>query len=97
MLKELKKFTQDSILCTDYLNLNLDPSNYRKLIFLPWNIRINEVFYPVHIEYKNLQDKLKLKIYINLTMGEVKEISIQELFIGSVNVSKYCASIFRYI
>lgn len=89
MLKELKKFTQDSILSTDYLNLNLDPSNYRKLIFLPWNIRINEVLYPIHIEYKNLQDKLKLKIYVNLTMREVKEITIQELYIGSVNVSKY--------
>lgn len=97
MLKELKKFTQDSILSTDYLNLNLDPSNYRKLIFLPWNIKINEVFYPIHIEYKNLQDKLKLKIYINLIMKEVKEISIQELYIGSLNVSKYHITSFRYI
>jgi hypothetical protein len=41
-LRELKKFTQDSILSTDYLNLGLDPVNYRKLIFLPWNIRIND-------------------------------------------------------
>lgn len=64
-MRELKKFTQDSILSTDYLNLNLDPSNYRKLIFLPWNIKISEEFYPVFIEYKNLQDKLKLKIYVN--------------------------------
>lgn len=64
-MRELKKFTQDSILSTDYLSLNLDPSNDRKLIFLPWNIKINEEFYPVFIEYKNLQDKLKLKIYVN--------------------------------
>ncbi len=48
------------------MNLNFDPNNYRKLIFLPWNIKINGGFYPIFIEYKNLEDKLKLKIFLNL-------------------------------
>jgi hypothetical protein len=66
--KELKKFAEDCIQTNDYLNLNFDPTNYHKLIFLPWNIKINDQYYPIFIEYKNLQDKLKLKIYLNLVI-----------------------------
>lgn len=39
----------NSIEFGDYLNLNFDPNNYRKLIFLPWNIKINGNFYPIFI------------------------------------------------
>ena len=51
---ELKKFAQNSIRDGSYLNLNFDSNNYRKLIFLPWNIKINGSYYPIFIEYKNL-------------------------------------------
>ena len=54
LCKELKKFSSDSVESASYLNLNFDPSNYRKLIFLPWNIRINDHCHPIFIEYKNL-------------------------------------------
>lgn len=84
---ELKKFALNSTESGDYLNLSFDPNNYRKLIFLPWNIQINREFYPIFIEYKNLEDKLKLKIFLDLR--GFAEVNIEELFIGSHTYTQY--------
>ena len=49
LARELKKFSSDSVESAEYLNLNFDPNNYRKLIFLPWNLKVNGHYQPVFI------------------------------------------------
>ena len=44
-------------------------------------MRVNDHIYPVFIEYKNVQDKLKLKVYLELHLKD--SVTLQELFIGA--------------
>ena len=83
--RELRKFQEEAE--GEYLNLNFNPSNYQTLIFLPWNCRINGEGYPVFIEYKKVQDKLKLKVYVDLVVEE--SVTVEELFIGQHNYTQY--------
>lgn len=95
--RECKRYSLYKEISSNQIDVGTVNENRHKLIFLPWNVRINGEFYVALCSYKYMKEKIKLRVSPKIVVDGNLDINL--FYIGAMplfqNDEKSCLTIKR--
>ena len=82
--KESKRYTLNKEVTLNCIDVGTQNKNRHRLIFLPWNVKVNGEFFIALCSYRYLKEKIRLRVCPMLSIENNIEINL--FYIGSLPI-----------